>query len=48
MKDRIKSAIENDPFLGKIKTYLENETLEGAFLAGGYIRDLAIDRKSVV
>ncbi len=42
MKDRIKSAIENDPFLGKIKTYLENETLEGAFLAGGYIRDLAI------
>ena len=42
MKDKIKSAIEADLFLRKIKTCLEGETLEGAFLAGGYIRDLAI------
>lgn len=42
MKDRIKSAIENDQFLAKIRICLDKEKTGNAFLAGGCIRDLAI------
>ncbi len=39
MREKIKNAIENDPFLRVLKEKLKDCD---AFLAGGYIRDLAI------
>lgn len=43
MKNRIKKIIDNDVFLSKIRKLLDGKE---AYLAGGYIRDLALSKRS--
>ena len=43
MKNRIKKIIDNDVFLSKIRKLLNGKE---AYLAGGYIRDLALSKRS--